>query len=105
MRSTYRRLLLRWFEQVYTFQTLGFGLIAIGVILLMISALAASRNLVMQTVAFLARFLWYDVVHTVAFFSSIALIALGTVLLVAARRVKPEQEQTQLTIRNAISRR
>ena len=78
----------------YTLQTLGFGLIAIGVILLIISVLARGPESCPATGCVPGAFLWYDVVRAVAFFSSIAFIALGILLLIVARRMNPKDEKT-----------
>jgi hypothetical protein len=77
----------------YVLQTLGFGLIAIGVILLIISILTGGPESCPPNGCVPEVFLWYDVVRGVAFFSSIAFIALGIILLIAARRMKPAQER------------
>ena len=76
----------------YTLQTLGFGLIAIGVILLLVSVLIGGPESCPATGCVPGVFLWYDVVRAVAFYSSIAFIAIGIILLIAARRMKPQQE-------------
>jgi hypothetical protein len=76
----------------YTLQTLGFGLIAIGVILLIINILTGGPESCSPNGCVPGGFLWYDVVRGVAFFSSIAFIALGIMLLIVARRMKPAQE-------------
>src|SRR5260370_40453989 len=83
------RALLQRFDK-YTLQTLGFGLIAIGVILLIISVLAGGPESCPATGCVPGVFLWYDVVRAAAFFSSIAFIALGILLVIVARRLKPD---------------
>jgi hypothetical protein len=71
---------------------LGFGLIVIGVILLLISVLTSGPESCPANGCVPGEFLWYNVVRDAAFFSSISFIALGIILLIVARRMKPAQE-------------
>jgi thiosulfate reductase cytochrome b subunit len=82
---------LRRFDK-YTIQTLAFGLVVIGVILLLISVLTGGPESCPANGCVPGEFLWYNVVRDAAFFSSIAFIALGIILLIVARRTKPSQE-------------
>ena len=76
----------------YTLQALGFGLVVIGAILLLVSLLTGGPESCPATGCVPGVFLWYDVVRAVAFFSSIAFIALGIILLVVASRLEPKKE-------------
>jgi hypothetical protein len=76
----------------YTLQTLGFGLIAIGVILLLVSVLTGGPESCPATGCVPGVFLWYDIVRDAAFFSSTTFIVSGITLLIVARRLKPAQE-------------
>lgn len=76
----------------YTLQTLGFGLVAIGVILLTISIFTGQPESCPANGCVPGVFFWYDVVRGIAFFSSIAFIVLGIILLIVARRMRPAKE-------------
>jgi thiosulfate reductase cytochrome b subunit len=76
----------------YALQTLGFGLTLIGLILLFISLLTGGPESCPATGCVLGVFFWYDVVRNAAFFSSVAFIVLGILLIIVARLMKPTME-------------
>lgn len=71
----------------YTVQTLGFALVVLGFFLFMIG-LIGGPDLHILTGQPLP---WYWWVPTASFFSGIALVIVGIILLIVARGMKPEQ--------------
>jgi hypothetical protein len=75
----------------YTIQTFGFTLIVIGVFPLFFG-LQGSWTTCPPTgcpPSVISRLYWQS---TISFFSGIMLVTIGIILLIAARRIKPEQK-------------
>ena len=71
----------------YNVQTLGFALIVIGILLLVVGLIGGPIRLHFLTSEPLP---WYWWVPAASFFSGIALVIIGTILLIVARSMKPE---------------
>jgi hypothetical protein len=78
----------------YTIQTLGFGLIVIGIFLFMLGLIGGPELSTYCPVNGCppVSLPWYSWVPTASFFSGIALVVVGIVLLIVARGMKPNQE-------------
>jgi len=72
----------------HTLQTLGFALIIVGLLLLLITLLYTSVTNCPANGCPNSASTWMGVL---VFFSGIALVVIGIILLVMARRMKPEQ--------------
>jgi hypothetical protein len=85
---------LRRFDK-YTIQTLGFALIVIGIFLFMIGLIGGATGT--GTYCPLngcppGSLPWYWWLPGASFFSGIALVIVGIILLIVARCMKPKQE-------------
>jgi len=78
----------------YTSQTLGFALMVIGIFLFMLGLIGGPELSTYCPVngCLPVSLPWYWWVPTAAFFSGIALVVVGIVLLIVARGMKPKQE-------------
>jgi hypothetical protein len=77
----------------HTLQTLGFALIVLGFLLVLITVLGGPGFYNCPANGCPSgTFQWYLVVSTVTFFSGIAFILSGIILLIVARGMKPKQE-------------
>jgi thiosulfate reductase cytochrome b subunit len=82
---------LRRFDK-YVLQTLGFGLIVIGDILLIVGIFTLGMPEHCPANGCVpGAFFWIDLMSSVTFFSGITFIAIGIVLIIVARRMKPDQ--------------
>jgi thiosulfate reductase cytochrome b subunit len=77
----------------HTLQTLGFALIVLGFLLVVITVLGGPGFYNCPANGCPpGTFQWYWVVSTIAFFSGIAFILSGIILLIIARGLKPKRE-------------
>ena len=77
----------------YTIQTLGFALIVIGIFLFMLGLIGGPELSVYCPAngCLPVSLPWYWWVPTASFFSGIALVVVGIILLIVARPIKPAQ--------------
>jgi len=76
----------------YTVQTLGFALIVIGILLFILALLAPPYTSSLAPCAYPGCQLpWYWWITGASFISGIGLIIVGIILLILARRMKPER--------------